>query len=432
MFLRSTSCILLLLAAAATLSAQDYLWDRTYGDSGKPDYANAVIHTSDGGFLLMGSTESISGGPRAIESGYVVKTDSLGAKQWARAVGTAEHTRLLAGHEMPDGGFLVVGNHADRNTNPVQIARLDPNGIIIWQRSFGTDSVIEPDDLWELSAAAPTSDYGFLVAGRGYSSKVAYWHVDSLGDPVWRRSYEGASPDAEFPQVSEYPMGISESPDGDAIVTGYTNATTDGGYHTFALRLGPNGDSLWWHTYEFILGLEQSNTYGTGVTAAASGFLVAGYVMGDNIPGSKAFAMRLSANGDLLHDQMIEHLEWGLDGEYQSFSMITPIDDNRYVAVGAITTQRARQAQALVAIIDSNGNVLRAVGAGKTGEYPVGRAIVPISGSRYAIAGSVGYLGTDSDALLMLTGPPPPSSVQPGDDTLEKMWLSDLPDAMRP
>jgi hypothetical protein len=56
------------------------LWDRTFGGSGS-DFGLSVQQTSDGGFIIVGYTESFSaGGPDV----WLIKTDA----EWEQALGS--------------------------------------------------------------------------------------------------------------------------------------------------------------------------------------------------------------------------------------------------------------------------------------------------------------------------------------------------------
>ena len=78
-----------ILLALSTLQAQgpDTLWTRTYGGSGS-DVGQSVQQTSDGGFVVAGSTESFGAGESDI---YLIRTDAQGNTLWTRTYGGGRH-----------------------------------------------------------------------------------------------------------------------------------------------------------------------------------------------------------------------------------------------------------------------------------------------------------------------------------------------------
>ncbi|HVZ38151.1 MAG TPA: hypothetical protein VHI13_02660 [Candidatus Kapabacteria bacterium] len=414
------------VAAATTLHAQDFLWDMRYGGD-QTDWATAIIRTNDGGFLLMGSSESVVGGPRAISSGYVVKTDSAGNRQWDQAIGTAEHTALLAGQQMPDGGYLVVGYHTNRETNPGQIARLDRNGTVLWQRSFGTDSSGAVVSLFDVDAATSTPEHGFLIAGRGLDSKIGYWKIDSLGALVWQKSYLGTAPDPEFPSVSEYPVGLAQLRDGGYVATGYTNATITGNYHAFALRLNAQGDSVWWHEYQADADEGKENSYGSGIIQTDDGFMIVGSSTENTSIEYKALAIHADANGIETGRSYVSQLDWGMKADNFGFASIAPLGNGAYVATGTVTDLNTNLSQALLTVLSAQGVPVRTVGVGKTGDGPRGSATIALPGSRFAIVGTAGSTtSVNSDALLIMAGPSAPSAAPAAEDLPTKLDLTEL------
>lgn len=87
------------------------LWDKAYGGD-VIDYLVAAAITPDDGFILAGYTRSGASGDKsqpnlAYEDLWIVKTDSLGTKQWDKSL-TGNSADYMAGvANTADGGFLV-------------------------------------------------------------------------------------------------------------------------------------------------------------------------------------------------------------------------------------------------------------------------------------------------------------------------------------
>jgi hypothetical protein len=54
-------------------------WEKTF-DRGNDDWANAVIQTQDGGYLIVGTDNYLE----SVSQVYVLKLDKNGKKQWER------------------------------------------------------------------------------------------------------------------------------------------------------------------------------------------------------------------------------------------------------------------------------------------------------------------------------------------------------------
>ena len=89
-------------------------WDavQTFGGSAE-DIAHAVIRTQDGGFAIVGNTQSTDGDfsqkTRAGSDLFLMKFSSMRTLEWTQTYGGSEDDR---GHDLvqlPDGGFAVVG-----------------------------------------------------------------------------------------------------------------------------------------------------------------------------------------------------------------------------------------------------------------------------------------------------------------------------------
>lgn len=87
------------------------IWSRTFGGS-KPDGANDVVVTYDGGYVVSGITQSRDGDVKLNQGYYdawVLKVNGNGELQWARTFGFEAKDSFSGILEVPNGGFLAVG-----------------------------------------------------------------------------------------------------------------------------------------------------------------------------------------------------------------------------------------------------------------------------------------------------------------------------------
>ncbi len=82
-----------------------HIWTKIFGGYGA-DYANCMIHTSDDGFLISGYTTSLGAAAYDI---LLVKVDASGSHQWSRIIGGADRDIPVDAIQTSDGGYAVVG-----------------------------------------------------------------------------------------------------------------------------------------------------------------------------------------------------------------------------------------------------------------------------------------------------------------------------------
>jgi hypothetical protein len=105
----------------------DEIWRRTFGGSGM-DVGRSIAITPDGGYLIGGFTESFSQGnePYLRNDVYLIKLATDGDVQWQKVKGQSPNNSELmnAIHETTDGGYIVTGS----SQSQIMLAKFDKNG----------------------------------------------------------------------------------------------------------------------------------------------------------------------------------------------------------------------------------------------------------------------------------------------------------------
>ena len=137
--------------------APDTLWTRTYGGA-DIDFGWSVQQTNDGGFVIIGSTESSGAG---LSDVYLIRTDSDGDTLWTRTYGGTDHEHGNSIQQVSDGGFIIVGNTGSFSVDNynIYLIRIDQNGDTLWTKTYGG---VEFD---EGESVRHTNDDGFIIAG---------------------------------------------------------------------------------------------------------------------------------------------------------------------------------------------------------------------------------------------------------------------------
>jgi outer membrane protein assembly factor BamB len=148
------------------------VWERGYGGSGM-DYANAMIQTGDGGFLVGAHSDSPASGNKTKPNAgggtdwWILKLDAQGNKQWEAVFGTSGADGVNYVSEFK-GGYLVAGmsyGGGGNKTSPaIQYAdgwviKLDPAGNRTADYCYGTWQ----DDI--VYKGTPLMDEGYWLVG---------------------------------------------------------------------------------------------------------------------------------------------------------------------------------------------------------------------------------------------------------------------------
>jgi len=283
------------------------LWQTNFGGTGT-DYCQTMVPTSDGGCILGGYSDSpVSGNKSATRWGgtdyWLVKVDANGRKQWDKSYGGTNNEYLYdhSVQQTTDGGYIVAGSSASGATGNKGISgfggfdfwvlKLDSSGNKLAEDVFGGAGDDEP------VAVRETADGSFVVLGystsanSGTKTSTNYggkdvWVIklslflNSLLDQVWERDLGGVNDD--------WANDIKQTADGGYLVgsttlssaTGNMTSTNHGGQDFWLLKLDSDGNKVWENTYggssDDALAVVQTLTNNAVLIAGLSQSLISG------------------------------------------------------------------------------------------------------------------------------------------------------------
>ena len=243
-------------------------WIKTYGGSGE-DTAQSVIQTLDGGYAVLGYSNSIDGDLMGktleVNDYWLLKLDVNGDLEWSKTYGGSKDDKGQSVIQTSDGGYAIVGyamsDDGDGTNNEGfhdnWILRLDASGNILWEKSFGFAGHDHSYDVVE------TTDGGFFFAGfldvtlsngEGNFGKGAYltrhgvgefWgtKLDANGNLLWRRYFGGTNNDRAH--------GVVQANDGGFVMAGFSESddfdisNTKGSYDFWVVKIDDSGNMLW-------------------------------------------------------------------------------------------------------------------------------------------------------------------------------------------
>ena len=261
------------VAVMAQVSDPIPTWAKTYHATGAAETANSMQQTTDGGYIVAGSTNSsgVPGHPHA----WVVKLDSLGNVVWQKTYGGNGPDGACSVQQTSDGGFIVAGDlgtfagcPARGNLNQAWVFKLDPMGNIVWQRTYlrsaSADSIQQ------------TSDGGFILAGWGqpacvicFSPPFGVWVVKltPLGNITWQQVYSIG--------ITSFASSVRQTSDGGFMVAGSVKECCFGNadnWDALIFKVNATGGIVWQKTYG---GPDVDEAHSIQLTSD-SGFIVAG------------------------------------------------------------------------------------------------------------------------------------------------------------
>ncbi|MEO8086380.1 MAG: T9SS type A sorting domain-containing protein [Bacteroidota bacterium] len=243
-------------------------WDKDFGGT-NADGLYSLQQTADGGYILGGLSGSVIGGDKTQATWgnydyWIIKTDSLGNKEWDKDFGGTDYDVLSSLQQTADGGYILggwsgsgIGGDKTQSTwgaDDYWIIKTDSLGNKEWDKDFGGTIT---DVLYSLQQ---TADGGYILGGYSDSwiggdktqatwGSYDYWIVktDSVGSKEWDKDFGGTLDEDEFGNVSQ-------TKDGGYLIAGtsYSNISGDktennslGTEQTWIVKTDSQGAKQW-------------------------------------------------------------------------------------------------------------------------------------------------------------------------------------------
>ncbi len=243
-------------------------WQKSFGFAGA-DKGNAIIQTKDGGYLLTGVLDvSASGGmgnskntSRKHAGGdyWAIKLSSSGDQQWSKFFGGTFTDTTYDAIQTEDNGYLLVGSSDSKDVDikgnkgsyDFWIVKIDSNGILVWEKSFGGSEIDEA------RAITSSGDGNYIIVGDTRSSDLDVsknngaadlWmiKISPIGDLIWEKTYGGSNFDVG--------RSISKTQDNGFLISGSSRSTdgdvseNQGQNDAWVLKIDANANIEWQKT----------------------------------------------------------------------------------------------------------------------------------------------------------------------------------------
>ncbi len=326
-------------------------WQKTFGGKAY-DEANSVQQTTDGGYIVGGSTNSFGSGGYDV---YILKLNSKGEVEWQKTFGGEGSDGAMSIQQTTDGGYIVAGwtSSFGSGESDIYILKLDSKG---WVDTTPPEvKIISPKDEVELggtieisidakddaelekvtlyidgkkikeytsgpykyswdSSKASEGAHAITVEAVDKSGNVGRKTVtlvmDKIKDVSWQKTFGGEKDDGA--------NSIQQTTDGGYIVAGWTNSFGSGLEDVYILKLNSKGEVQWQKTF----GGEEKDVANSIQQTKDGGYIVAGY------KGEYVYILKLNSKGEL---------EWQktFDGGYSDVAnSIQQTKDGGYIVAG--------------------------------------------------------------------------------------------------
>ncbi|MBI4453470.1 hypothetical protein HY636_02395, partial [Candidatus Woesearchaeota archaeon] len=334
-------------------------WNVTIGGN-LSDTATSVHETTDGGYIIAGTTKSFSE-PASIEDAdvWLVKLDSSGNIQWNKTFEDTPSAKNPSVYQTHDGGYVISYS---RLGNVIDVIKTDFNGNKEWNKStnnqlsysisikeminndyllvgaikfssfiiFKTDSNASPYfnktvNAFFAHSFDETSDGGFILTTQQNSDQsINSIKLDNNFNEIWNKDY-GESIRNWIKQVT------SESADGNYLIVGsgdYPGCCLNGSTNIFLFKIDLNGNQIWNKSFEG----QGRDVINSMAKSSDNGHILVGGTDSFGHGSHDVWIVRLDSDGNIKWNSTIG------GPFYDSANSIKPTSDGGYIVVGNTTS----------------------------------------------------------------------------------------------
>ena len=331
-------CYVIFFAMSNVFSqVSDTIWTKVFGGPGY-DEGSSVQQTSDGGYVICGSTGSYGAGSNDL---WLIKTDENGDTLWTKTYGGEASERGSYVQQTSDEGYIICGSTFSYGAGSYDLwlIKTDENGDTVWTKVYGGEGYDAGCSVQQ------TADLGYIIAGYTNSFGAGVFDVwliktDLSGDTLWTKVYGGAGYDWGY--------SVQQTSDDGYVICGSTDSFGAGYNSLWLIKTDENGDSLWTKTY----GGEQWDA-GSFVQQTSDGrYIISGSTGSYGAGSDDIWLIRTDEIGDTLWTKT-----YGGEASERG-SYVQQTSDGGYVICGSTGSYGAGSDDLWLIKTDENGDTL--------------------------------------------------------------------------
>jgi hypothetical protein len=296
-------------------------WSRTFGGADY-DEADLVQQTSDGGYILLGWTNSFGAG---YTQAWLIKTDGEGNEIWNKTFDAGGPNDARSIQQTNDGGYILAGTKflGGLKSNAL-LVKTDSKGSEVWRRTFGKLGFINVANSVQL-----TNDGGYILAGQTFSTDTDYgdaWLIrtDSNGQEIWSRTFGGSFEDQAY--------SAQQTSDNGYILAGWTDSMGVEDSNAWLIKTDREGREIWKKT----LGEDVGDVHRVQQTSDGGYTLIGG-----------AGLIKTDSEGNEI---------WKRTFNKDGIEIVQPISNGSYILAGRTVSSDSKDINAWLIKTDSEGN----------------------------------------------------------------------------
>lgn len=248
------------ISKSSSTNYNSVIWNNEFSASNYEEL-KATIETNDGGFLLVGMSNSNSSGDKTENSNggfdyWLIKVNSSGNIVWQNTIGGNLNDEPKSVVQTTDGGYLILGNSnsntsGDKSDNSkgeadFWLVKIDANGIVVWNKTIGGNL----DDI--ASKIISTNDGNFMLLGNSKSTvfgdkteisrgEFDIWivKVNPSGTILWDKTIGGSLDDLSYDIIQTSDNGFLIASTSSSNISSEKTENTRGNKDYWVLKLEP-------------------------------------------------------------------------------------------------------------------------------------------------------------------------------------------------
>ncbi|GAB6138174.1 hypothetical protein JCM15060_13630 [Halanaerobaculum tunisiense] len=305
------------LLATKTITQDPIKWEKNLGGSSY-DNAQDITNTSDGGYVVLGRTESTDEDLKNEKSNsdsdmWAVKLDKDKNIKWQTTLGGSDFDEGSTVQETNSGDLIISGTKTSTDGDKdISVAKLSADGDVKsdWPKPFGGGKD-------KGKSVYPTQDGGYILAGDSDSTDkdddMLLMKLDQNGEFQWEKYLDHGD---LFDEVND----IKQTDDNGYIVAGSNNNSGTAGMY----KLDSNGEQEWHKNYS-------GDSVESVQELSGGGYVFAGREGSGS--GSDMMIAKTEADGDQVWKKSLDNL-----GNFDEGVSIEVTDNDEYIVSGTTTS----------------------------------------------------------------------------------------------